>query len=127
MAELIVKKLADVASFLAGDLTDLQELIHPKNDDVQLPFSMAFAKLSTGKSSLPHRLKTSSEVYFILGGRGKLYIDEIEFEVSEGGTALVPANALQWISNTGNSELSFLCIVSPPWNKEDEWVEIQCE
>ena len=119
----MLKKLDETAAFLAGDLTTIRELIHVKNDFLNLPYSMALATLSEGKSSLPHRLVSSSEVYFILGGIGKMYLEDETFHVETGDTVFIPANALQWISNTGTELLRFLCIVSPPWNEEDELIE----
>jgi len=40
--------------------------------------------------------------------------------VKVGDTIYIPPKAVQCIENIGDSILSFLCIVSPPWQKEDE-------
>ena len=47
-------------------------------------------------------------------------IDDGVFAVKEGAATHIPAGSVQYIENTGDSELSFLCIVSPPWSKDDE-------
>ncbi len=118
----MIKKLKDSVAFIAGDLTEIQELIHPKNDFLNLPYSLAMASLPLGKSSLPHRLK-SNELYFILEGNGEMHIEDAVFHVEKGDTINIPPNALQWIRNTGPGTLKFLCIVSPPWSGEDEYIE----
>jgi len=33
-----------------------------------------------------------------------------------------PANSSQYIENTGNEDLVFLCIVNPAWRREDETI-----
>ncbi len=119
----MVKRIESVPSFIAGDLTEIRELLHPANDSIELNYSLAHASLPVGKASLPHRLVKSSETYFILEGEGKMYIDEDSFFVRTGDTVFIPANALQWIENTGKQILSFICIVSPPWAASDEVIE----
>jgi mannose-6-phosphate isomerase-like protein (cupin superfamily) len=118
-----VKRLSSVDTFTAGDLTQIQEILHPKNDAVTLPYSLAYATLAKSKASVPHVLQTSVEVYFILEGTAKAYIGTEVTRVQKGDLVLIPAGVKQYIENTGESSLHFLCIVSPPWSKEDEIVD----
>ena len=117
-----IRKLDQCAEIVAGDGTRLRELVHPDRD---YPFSgrysLAHAMLAAGNSSEPHRLK-SSEVYYILDGRGEMHIDDDRAEVSTGDTVEIPPGAVQWIKNIGQSELIFLCLVDPAWREEDEIV-----
>ena len=46
--------------------------------------------------------------------------DEVE-EVGAYDTIYIP-NAVQYIENTGDEELEFICIVDPAWRAEDEVV-----
>ena len=39
---------------------------------------------------------------------------------SAGDTVLVPPGAKQFVKNTGQEELQFYCIVSPPWKDEND-------
>lgn len=105
--------------FVAGDNTLLRELLHPDRDGVDVPYSIAYARLLPGKESLPHRLK-AAEVYIILRGRGIAHIGGTSRKVTEGNVVHIPANSAQFIKNSGKSDLEFLCIVSPPWRAEDE-------
>ena len=120
---MLIKDLAKCDYFIAADKTNLCELLHPGQEGLDLPYSIAFAKLEPGKSSLPHRLKTSSEVYFILDGGGEMRIDSEQAIVRPGQAILIPPGSWQHIRNTGEVELKFLCIVSPMWRAEDEEVE----
>jgi len=116
---MIKKSISTLPFFLAGDKTHLQEVIHPKNDQVNLGYSLARAYIKVGESSLPHSL-AQSELYYILEGKGKLFIEGEEHNIQAGDVVLVPAHAKQYVQNTGTNKLEFLCIVSPPWTAEGE-------
>jgi len=105
--------------FEAGDLTKLKELVHPLKDNVNIGYSLAEARLCPGESSLSHRL-SSTELYYILDGFGEIFIDEVSQKISKGDVVLVPANADQFVKNTGHTDLVFLCIVEPYWKEQDE-------
>jgi len=113
------RKLKDSPEFIAGDHTKLREIMHPMHDNVAIGYSMAHARVEVGNSSLPHQLK-GSETYYILEGKGRMYIDEASIEVAKDDVFLVPANATQYIENTGQQDLVFLCIVEPFWQEEEE-------
>jgi mannose-6-phosphate isomerase-like protein (cupin superfamily) len=117
---MLIKDTKSSSYFDAVDETVLAELLHPKNDGVKLDFSIAHAVLKPGKSSLPHILKESVEVYYILEGQGQMHIDREVETVESGQVVYIPPKNNQWIKNTGNEDLKFLCIVSPPWNESDE-------
>jgi len=117
---MVLKTLSNLRPFVAGDDTRLREILHPKNDKLSLPYSLAFAKLDAGKSSLPHKLSQSHEVYYILQGKGRIHVNGVQKEVSKDDTIFVPADSIQQIENLGKVELQFLCIVSPPWSGEEE-------
>ncbi len=118
---MFVKKLLDCPEFIAGDNTILRELLHPDKHPLELRYSFAHATLPVGKTSQPHSLKTS-EVYYILTGKGEMHIDE-EIQIVEPGDAVyIPPNAKQFIHSCGSEPLVFICIVDPAWRKEDETV-----
>ncbi len=119
---MIIRKVTDAPAFTAGDNTEIREILHPKNDPVSLNYSLAHASLQPGEASLPHVLRERSEVYFILAGKGRVHIDGEERGLETGELVFIPAGAEQFIENTGADRLDFLCIVSPPWAPEDEFV-----
>ncbi len=52
-----------------------------------------------------------------------MHINDESEAVYPGQTIYIPPNAKQCISNTGESDLIFLCIVDPAWKDEDEVLE----
>lgn len=120
---MIIKDLANCRYMQAADNTYLCELLHPARDGLNLTFSIAHAVLQPGAESLPHRLKTSYEVYFILEGEGEMHIDSEEEAVLAGQAILIPPGSWQHIRNTGGFPLKFICIVNPFWRSEDEVVK----
>jgi len=118
---MFLRHLADCREFKAGDDSILRELLHPEKADLKIRYSLAHAKVTAGRKTKPHRLK-SSEVYYIMTGSGLMHIDEESFEVGPDCAIYIPPNSMQYIENTGNCDLMFLCIVDPAWRKEDEEV-----
>jgi mannose-6-phosphate isomerase-like protein (cupin superfamily) len=119
---MFIKSVQEGNYFLAFDHTTLCELIYPARDGVALPYSIAHAVLKPGMVSLPHLLKESSEVYFILEGRGVMHIDNESAAVVQGQAVYIPPGSKQYIQNMGTDDLKFLAIVHPMWRKEDEVV-----
>ncbi|MDH7509929.1 MAG: cupin domain-containing protein [Methanolinea sp.] len=108
----------------AGDGSLLCEIVHPHRERDTIPFrpSIAHAIVPPGESTLPHRLRQSTEVYCIVAGKGRMHIDGESSEVGEGCAVLIPRGAVQWVENTGNVPLAFYAIVDPAWRREDEEV-----
>ncbi len=119
---MLIKNLQDCEQFTAGDGTLLRELLHPDKALLNLRYSLAHARLPKGETSLPHKL-TVSEVYYILSGQGLMRIDDETAPVHPGQTIYIPPNSTQYIQNTGQDDLAFLCIVDPAWQPESEQVD----
>jgi len=118
---MFTKKLSDSPEFKAAYLTHLRGLVHPLNDKLPIGYSLAQARLPIGEASLPHSL-AGSELYYILQGKGRLFVNEESCELMPCDTALVPAYASQHIENMGTEELVFLRIVEPYWTPDDETI-----
>ncbi len=119
---MFVRRFCDCKEIIASDNCILRELLNVEHGDhVECRYSMAWAKVPVGKTTLKHAMKTT-EVYWIIKGKGKMHIgDEVE-EVGAYDTIYIPPNAIQYIENTGDEELEFICIVDPAWRVEDEVV-----
>jgi mannose-6-phosphate isomerase-like protein (cupin superfamily) len=113
------KRLKDCRKFTACDGSILRELLHPEKADLQIRYSLAHAKVAKTQKTIPHKLK-NSEVYYITAGQGLMHIDEEAFEVGPETAIYIPPGSKQYIENTGDSDLEFLCIVDPAWRQEDE-------
>jgi len=119
---MIIRDIADFSHERVLDCSLLCELLHPdKVTGAQaLECSIANAIIAHGEATLPHLLKRSTELYYILEGLGEMHIDNKAAPVAPGQIILIPPHARQWIRNTGRESLVFPCIVSPKWQSEDE-------
>ena len=119
---MIIKRLKDLKEIRALDGTQVKEFLNPNQTDQELVlgYSLAHASLEPKETSLPHRFKEASEVYYILKGQGRMYINEEVSEVTAEDTIYIPPKAEQHIENTGIIPLEFLCLVSPPWAPDAE-------
>ncbi len=118
---MLIRDIAKSRRFVSGDKAVLRELLHPDRAPADIRYSLAYALVKPRKKTLPHRLATS-EVYYILSGRGVIHVDDEAENVRPGQSIYVPPGSVQFIENAGRSELAFLCIVDPAWRPEDEEV-----
>ncbi len=116
---MLIRQLKDCPEFIAGDACYLRELLNAKTDKRAYRYSLAHAVVKSGTKTKPHALKTS-EVYYILEGQGHMHVDSETAEVGPGAVIDIPPNAVQYIENTGKTDLVFLCIVDPAWCSTDE-------
>lgn len=100
----------------------LCELLHPKAvpEMAGMPLSVAHAVVPYGESTLPHRLNTATELYYILSGTGRMHVGEESVAVHPGQIVMIPRQKHQFLENCGTADLTFLCIVSPAWSADDE-------
>jgi mannose-6-phosphate isomerase-like protein (cupin superfamily) len=115
----LITSLNRCEEFLAGDHTRLRELLHPSRVPVSIRYSLAHGRLEPGRRSKLHRL-ASSEVYYVLAGRGVFRIGDESAAVEPGTVVYVPPGMVQTLENTGDAGLEFLCLVDPAWTRQDE-------
>ena len=118
---MLTKDIADLTPIPVGDYSRLREILHPDKDPVDIRYSLAHALVREGEASARHRMATV-EVYYFLAGTGVMHVEKDSRAVGAGHTVVVPAGAAQWVENTGDHDLEFLCIVDPAWREEDEEV-----
>jgi len=134
---MLIRYLDDRPEIIAGDETILREVLRPralpsegrttkdeatKDERTSIRYSLAHAIVPMGKSSRPHKLR-STEVYYILQGEGEMHIGDESAPVRPGHAVYIPPGARQYIRNTGVEDLKFLCIVDPAWQAADEEVD----
>ncbi len=93
----------------------IKELIHPQTDSVETSYSLAHGRIASGESGELHHLDKSNEVYFILRGEGRIRVGQELTTIVEGMTIFVPKGEKQQLTNIGEEDLEFLCIVEPYW------------
>ena len=87
------------------------ELSNSPDDDAA---SIARARVAPGETTVWHRVHGTVERYVILEGTGRVEVgDSLVRTVQPGDVVLVPVAERQRISNTGESDLAFLCICTP--------------
>ena len=118
---MFVKHLQDCSLSIAGDNSRLREIFNPNKEDLKVRYSIAWAHVGHDEKTRPHRL-TSAEVYYILKGTGKMHINNEEMSVRVDDTVYIPPDSLQYIENTGEGALEFLCIVDPAWKPDVEHI-----
>ena len=116
---MFIKDLESCEEFLAGDNSILREVLSPDKDDVEIRYSIAYARVKPGYITFKHKLRTT-EVYYIINGKGEMHIDDEVSEVFPHQAVYIPPNSVQWIKSTGDEDLVFLCIVDPAWSAADE-------
>ena len=116
---MFIRDLKRCAEITASDNALLRELLNPVTDDLHLGYSLAHAVVKPGEVTYNHKLR-STEVYYILEGKGEIYIDNKKKKVTSGQAIYIPPDSLQKIKNIGSVDLKFLCIVDPAWKAEDE-------
>ena len=116
---MFIRLVDDSDPFVAGDGSLLRELLHPDKAPLEIRYSLAHATVPPAEKTLPHRL-TNAEVYYIIDGFGAMFIDDECKPVEPGSTVYIPPGAVQYIENTSDHELTFLCIVDPAWQPQDE-------
>ncbi len=116
---MLIKSTRDCPALIANDGCRVFEVLHPRNDAVTLPYSLAVAEVEPREASYRHRLR-QAEVYYVLEGHGRMHVDDEAREVGPGDAVLIPPGAVQWIENLGDGVLRFAAIVSPPWRAADD-------
>jgi len=114
-----IRRLRERPEFIAGDACRLRELLNARTDKRAYRYSLAHATVQAGIATKPHSLRTS-EVYYILEGKGRMHVDAEVAEVGPGDAIDIPPHAVQFIESIGQADLVFLCIVDPAWSAEDE-------
>lgn len=87
----------------------------PDDPDV----SIARARVEPGVTTRRHRLKVTTERYFIISGKGLVEVGELPpQEVTAGDVVLIPPMCSQRITNIGKDDLIFLAICSPRYTQD---------
>jgi len=115
------KKNSDIKSLQGNEGTKIKQFFNPQNTQNKINYSIAQFTLESRKKSSLHKIK-SSEIYYILEGKGDLKINDKTFHLQKDDSVFVPPDSKQFIKNTGPKDLRFLCIVEPSWKIQDETI-----
>lgn len=86
--------------------------------------SIARARLAPGATSAAHRLEGTDERYLIVAGSGRVVVPGLgPRTVRPGDVVFFPSGQPQTITNTGETDLVFYAICTPPF-EEDAYVAL---
>ena len=106
-----VLRLEPSREFLTDEGCFILELSNNPEDEL---VSVARARVAPNGTTQLHQLVGIDERYVITDGVGEVEIGgTITQTVKPGDVVLIPSGTSQRIRNTGNSDLSFLCICTP--------------
>jgi mannose-6-phosphate isomerase-like protein (cupin superfamily) len=102
-----------VEPFVTKDGSTIRELHHTEAQ------SLAEATLEPGQATERHYHRASEEIYLVTKGSGALEVDGETHRVRPGDAVLIAPGAWHTLENDGTSELTILCMCSPPYSHDD--------
>jgi mannose-6-phosphate isomerase-like protein (cupin superfamily) len=112
-----LQSLDSPESFATKDGSSIRELHHTELQ------SLAEATLEPSQATQRHYHELSEEIYLVTKGSGSLEVDGETRRVRPGDAILIPPGAWHTLENDGTSELTILCMCSPPYSHEDTFFE----
>lgn len=112
-----LRSLGSAEPFTTKDGSTIRELHHTPAQ------SLAEATLEPGQATRRHHHERSEEIYLVTKGSGELELDGETCTVRRGDAILIPPGARHTLANDGTSELTILCMCSPPYSHEDTFFE----
>lgn len=82
--------------------------------------SIARARVTPGVTTAWHRLTSTSETILVLSGMGvlDLYDETKRIELVKNSVVKIPKDCPQRVTNTGDTDLIFLCFCTPAFSDE---------
>lgn len=113
----IIKKQNLSDEFYTPELCFITELSNSLDDS---EVSIARARVEPGITTRWHRLKETTERYYILEGSGCVEVGDLQPQnVIAGDVVLIPPMCRQRITNVGEKDLIFLAICTPPFSNDN--------
>jgi mannose-6-phosphate isomerase-like protein (cupin superfamily) len=112
-----LQSLARAEPFTAKDGSTIRELHHTSAQ------SLAEATLEPSQATQRHHHERTEEIYLVTKGSGSLEVDGETRTVRPGDAIRIPPGAWHTLENDGTSELTILCMFSPPYSDGDTFFE----
>ena len=107
-----------VKPFITKDASEIREILAPRNSSIRNQ-SLAEAKIAPGQITEEHYHPNSEEIYYILWGRGRMWLENDSRDVKAGDGIAIPPGKRHKIENTGDVPLVLLCCCAPAYTHED--------
>jgi mannose-6-phosphate isomerase-like protein (cupin superfamily) len=108
-----LQSLGRAEAFVTKDGSFIRELHHTRLQ------SLAEATLEPAQATERHYHRATEEIYLVTKGSGELEVDGERRHVRPGDAVLIPPGAWHTLENDGTSELTILCMCSPPYSDDD--------
>ena len=108
----------DIAPYTTKDGSEIRELMHPSLHG-NARQSFAEATVAPGCATLPHRHRTTEEIYYIVQGKGTMTLGDDTLFVCAGDTICIAPGTPHCVSNTGTDALRILCACAPAYDHGD--------
>ncbi len=108
----------EVTPYITKDASEIREILVPGNSSLRNQ-SLAEAEVAPGKITEEHYHLQSEEIYYILQGRGRMWVEKESRAVKPGDAIAILPGQRHRIANTGRSALVFLCCCAPAYTHED--------
>ena len=82
---MFVRNARDAEPFVAADLSEIRLLVDRVNTGIA-SVSLAHATVAPGAETVWHRLESADEIYFVLLGRGLVWVGDGSRQVGPGDT-----------------------------------------
>jgi mannose-6-phosphate isomerase-like protein (cupin superfamily) len=113
-----VRNIARVPSFVTKDGSEIRELLAHRNSAIRNQ-SLAEARVAPGETTARHYHRRTEEVYYLLAGRGRMWLDGEVQEVGAGDAIAIPCGKRHQITNVGAETLVLLCCCAPGYEHDD--------
>lgn len=113
-----VQQYSRLAPFVTKDGSTIRELLSHRNSAIRRQ-SLAEARVPPGIRTQPHYHPLSEEIYYILAGEARMFLEDEMRPVGPGDAIAIPPGQVHSIENTGPTELIFLCCCAPAYEHED--------
>ncbi len=105
-----VHRFDPAAEQLTPERCAITELLNCADDAA---CSVARARVAPGVTTQLHALRHTTERYIILSGTGRVEVGGVVTEVGPSGIVRIPPGVAQRITNSGTTDLVFLCVCTP--------------
>lgn len=95
-------------SMAAKTQGDIPAMVAPEFRCMQTVTYVSLAKLQPGLSYETHSHSDHEEIYYIIGGTGKIKIDDEVAQFRDGDAIYIPRGAMHTITNDGEEMVEFL-------------------
>lgn len=79
---------------------------------------LSSSAVDPGFTSNPHSHDDQEEVFYCVSGKGKIKVDDNEYDVGPGGVVFCPVNSTHQLINTGDEVFKCIAALSPPFVPE---------